>query len=351
MILKSTFLYYLLMEVCGQPNRWTTPPKAIHYTKQISLNDVYKSYIKEIEGLNPKTTEVKSIGNSFLGKPISAIEIRHSTYYAGTVLIDAGQNGNEWQSVNMALYFLREILVKETGLLVWIKIVVIPLVNPDGYEIAENDANYSTNVNGDDRCPGVNIAMNFDVGPQPIFSDCNSYQGKKYSSEPETINLKNYIKKLGDVKLYITLHSNHEAFIGIPFAKNNAKHSSAKMSGNIHKAVTDKLKDVEVKTGSLSEIFSKEFGGSALDWVCAIANVDNCIYMSLSNSQGNLENQLEAFFHGIKYAIIQYHLTDTAVAMAFSLECMHHKNVRSQGNYLKLKIILIYCIILMLKSF
>lgn len=84
----------------------------------------------------PNTCKVVSIGHTILGRPIWMIIISNDvkkTIKRDTVLIDAAIHAREWISVTTALYII-ENLVKNKNLLKTMDFLVIPCINPDGYE-------------------------------------------------------------------------------------------------------------------------------------------------------------------------------------------------------------------------
>nr|XP_022903942.1 uncharacterized protein LOC111416209 [Onthophagus taurus] len=293
-----------------------------NFEERPDLEDVYYGFLRNLHALHPRTTSLKVIGRSYLRRKIYSFEIEHSDYRGGTIFIDAGQNGNEWESVNLALYLLKNFLTTHISLLLWLRVVFVSLVNPDGYEEAENNKTFNTNLKGDIHCPGVNIAMNFKVEGPPKFTTCDKYQGLRYFSEKESLNIKNYIEKLGDVKLYVTLHSKEEGFIAYPFAYKEEKHGSEKIAKIMFNALRDHSIMKNEKFGSLSEIMKEKFSGSSIDWACSEMKIPSCVYFSVSNKLSDVRESYAAYLEALKYGIIELQLNDIDVGDAFLNETL-----------------------------
>ncbi len=107
------------------------------------LNDLAKKY--------PKMVSVKTIGKSFEKRDIVAITIRsdqRSNETKNTILLDGGIHAREWIAPATALYVIYELVEnysKNIDLLKNLNWVIVPVVNPDGYEFTHTKVCFEFN--------------------------------------------------------------------------------------------------------------------------------------------------------------------------------------------------------------
>lgn len=87
---------------------------------------------------------------SLLGRPIYGLEIAHdvNTYDGDPVFLTTGiHHSREWPTAELTLEFVHEVLdadgtdARITGLLEDTRLVVVPMVNPDGYDLSRSRVN------------------------------------------------------------------------------------------------------------------------------------------------------------------------------------------------------------------
>lgn len=102
--------------------------------------DTYTDKIAElIESKNPKVrAKVKTEGHSFEIRPIKSVTVKYKGKKNPIVMIDAGIHAREWHSRSLALYILKQLANEaendSNGLIYNTTFLIIPDVNPDGYE-------------------------------------------------------------------------------------------------------------------------------------------------------------------------------------------------------------------------
>jgi g-D-glutamyl-meso-diaminopimelate peptidase len=199
---------------------------------------VLRGDIERLKRLYP-FCEIFPIGKSVTGKEILCIKVG---YGLNNVLFNGAHHGAEWITSAFLMKFLGDYLekyicgkkicdIQSAFLMDNVSLFVIPMVNPDGVDIAVNGARKYTadfprlfrqNNNSSDfskwqaNFNGVDLNHNYDAmwdlsrngersvgifGPGPT-----KYAGKKPFSEPETIAMKEFTEKYA-FKLTMSFHS------------------------------------------------------------------------------------------------------------------------------------------------
>ena len=114
-------------------------PGVITFDRYYQHEEINK-YLDEIEKnyqSNP-LVKVKSVGKSFEGREIKTITITNGDgKKKNSVFIDAGIHAREWIAPATALYVIEQLLDSNSSyskVLDQMDIVIMPVVNPDGYE-------------------------------------------------------------------------------------------------------------------------------------------------------------------------------------------------------------------------
>ena len=162
------------------------------------------------------------IGQSHEGRDIRGIVINAGGGEKPAVLFNGTQHAREWISPPSTMYIadtladLYGIDPTITGLLDRVEVIVIPIVNPDGYAFtyeAGGDRYWRKNRrdNGG-SCAGVDLNRNWGSdwnGGQSTSNDpCSDvYVGPSSMSEPEVQALANYCLNHGNIKAQIDYHA------------------------------------------------------------------------------------------------------------------------------------------------
>ncbi|GJQ73531.1 hypothetical protein Trydic_g13883 [Trypoxylus dichotomus] len=269
-----------------------------------TLDWIYQ-YLTSITKRFPKTTRLVQIGKSKGNKPIYAVEISHKMSAGATVVIDAGYDASDRLGVNLVLYMIHELLEKlgENLLtLSGVKIIVVPLINPDNYKL-------TTESVPTEPCR-ESLFPSFEIGQEPI-DPCPGF-----FREVETVALGKYYQSIRKFKLYFSIDSGAAA-VGYPYGFNTKVHDkSQQMAENMGNVIKHKLnKNVTVK--SLRGIMG-QIDGTPIDWLRDKVGVRYCIYLCLEKTVDipTRINVVKVFYESLRYGILELQLTDAEVAQA-----------------------------------
>nr|ABO21077.1 carboxypeptidase B [Aedes aegypti] len=190
-----------------------------------SLNDIYK-YLNTLNEKYPNLVKVVDHGTTHENRSIKVITISTNGEVNGSrpvVLLDGGVHAREWAS-HMAVVYLIYQLVERSAenmdLLNNTDWVIMPVVNPDGYEYTQKDRLWRKNrsPNNNTVCFGTDLNRNFPIGWGNFGSECSvGYAGASPASEHETQALIRLMEKYSNAtKVYLTVHSCGD-FILYPF--------------------------------------------------------------------------------------------------------------------------------------
>lgn len=134
------------------------------------------TYIDEmaarIHRINPKiSAKVQDEGKSYENRKIKSITVKHSEKADNpTIFIDAGIHAREWHSRSMALYLLKkladEAMLTNGGIIGKASFVILPGVNPDGYEFSRQGNKLwrkTRSKTSSETCVGVDGNRNFEA--------------------------------------------------------------------------------------------------------------------------------------------------------------------------------------------
>lgn len=112
--------------------------RSIKFNRYYMYNEII-DYLDNLAIKYPKLVTVKTIGKSFENRDIKTIWIsnKRSNEAKNTILVDAGIHAREWISPATALYIIHELVenyAKNKNVLNNLNWVIVPVVNPDGYE-------------------------------------------------------------------------------------------------------------------------------------------------------------------------------------------------------------------------
>lgn len=142
----------------------------------------HESIENEREANQPAPIEEKTFGYSELGRPITGYEIGSGEE---CLLIFGGIHGDEKGTVDLVRRFADEVIVQPDLVPTTRKLVVVPLVNPDGYF----DGIYRNNANG------VNINRNFATSGWTAYPDQQTFAGQQPFSEKESQVIKTIVEE------------------------------------------------------------------------------------------------------------------------------------------------------------
>ncbi|GAA3437111.1 M14 family zinc carboxypeptidase [Kutzneria kofuensis] len=155
---------------------------------------------------------------SVLGRDVPALEISHHVRDNDgrpVFLLMGGIHANEWPGVEVATEFAMDLAEQDgrdpriTALLDRVRVIILPVVNPDGYEVSRGGRIPDKRKNCDPTCgtavdpdtgsdsAGVDLNRNFGVNWGGVGSGGDKadgdYRGPKPFSEPETQNIRDLV--------------------------------------------------------------------------------------------------------------------------------------------------------------
>lgn len=181
--------------------------------------------IQQIAQARPDIVRVESLPHkTVLGKDVPAVEISHHVAASDgkpVFLLMGGIHSNEWPGVDVATEFAMDLAEHDgrdrriTALLDRVRVIVVPVVNPDGYdvsrggEIAAKRKNCEVTPATRAQCAaakdpdtgydtgGVDLNRNFAVNFGGVGSGANpddgDYHGPAAFSEPESQNIRDLV--------------------------------------------------------------------------------------------------------------------------------------------------------------
>ncbi|VDK82260.1 unnamed protein product [Litomosoides sigmodontis] len=195
-----------------------------------SLASKYRNFVRYI-----------SIGKSHERRTIDGLEIGGNNQSKRVFWIDGGIHAREWAAPHTALYFIHQLtskygqdmqITKYVDELTW---VIVPCLNPDGYEYTRSSTNPNIRLwrknrsplicgkdsRGRNRCcRGVDLNRNFDFHFKESGSSddpcAEIYQGKSAFSEPETRAVRDAVmssRYRGRIDAFVTLHTYSQIWI------------------------------------------------------------------------------------------------------------------------------------------
>uniref|UniRef100_A0A182N971 Peptidase M14 domain-containing protein n=1 Tax=Anopheles dirus TaxID=7168 RepID=A0A182N971_9DIPT len=176
------------------------------------------AYLDELVSDFPTLVTVLNVGTSTEGRRIRALRVsKDGNANRPLIIVEGGLRGREWISPMSAAYILHEIVehyYEFAHILDHVNLLVVPLVNPDGYEFSRNTNRLwlkSRSVNGN-GCFGTDLTRNFGHlwntvgGSTDPCSD--NFVGTGAFSTPETAALRDLIlSNSANLALYLSIQS------------------------------------------------------------------------------------------------------------------------------------------------
>ena len=199
--------------------------------------DQVNTRLHQIELFNPDVATVFTVGTTHEGRTIQGIRITApgDATNRRQVLWNGCQHAREWVAVMVPMYIIEEIVAgwnedaEIQSLLETTEIIVVPIVNPDGYE-------YTYAVGGDrfwrknrrdnpDFCEGVDLNRNWGYdwngGDSTSTNMCSDvYVGPSAFSEPEVQAMRDLVNSLPNLVAHIDFHS-YSQLVLEPWASSN----------------------------------------------------------------------------------------------------------------------------------
>jgi len=251
--------------------RSSSKNQMISHNQYYNVNRIYR-FLDDLARKYPNV-RVKSYGKSFEKRDLKVVVVNGGKNL-DKIFVDAGIHAREWISPASTLYFLdrltrvlsrrrtRDESVQPTigEKYEW---HIVPLSNPDGYEYSRNsDRMWRKNRRrfSKSNCVGVDLNRNFPqgYGIGASKNPCSEvYQGPNPFSESESTAIKNYLAKLQNVKVAVSVHSFGNVFI-YPWGYTNKPHPNTNELRRVANSVTAAIKNItgeNYKPGTAKQVF------------------------------------------------------------------------------------------------
>lgn len=237
------------------------------------LNRIY-NFLEALIKIAP--IRVVDAGITHEGRKIKAVEYRGDPNDSRLVWIDSTIHAREWISPATAIFILEKLILSKAK----VNVLMIPILNPDGYEYSwtvdrlwRKNRRRSNLRSFNDECNGVDLNRNFDShfnGEGSSDDQCSQlYQGPEAFSEPETRAMANLLWSLRkNVKLAISIHSFSQIWT-CPYAHSKHPSPHIRTHMNILNAIHDavyRVNGVSYTVGPLSSVLYVGSGFS-MDWI------------------------------------------------------------------------------------
>ena len=206
---------------------------------------------------HPEISTVFTVGFTHENRPIEGIRITApgDSSDRKQVLWNGCQHAREWAAVMVPMYILDSLVdgwyndAEIQSLLGKTEIIIVPIVNPDGYEFtyASNGDRFWRKNRRDNpgQCEGVDLNRNWEFawneGDSTSNNSCSQvYVGPGAFSEPETQVMRDLIETLPNLEAHIDFHS-YSQLILEPWGSSNDPPPQAdivqELSGNMSDAI------------------------------------------------------------------------------------------------------------------
>lgn len=236
------------------------------------------AYLLELAALRPDLAQVITIGSSIESRPIRAIRIA-SAPGKPAVLFDGTQHAREWVSPMTVMYIADQLVRLEgedpeiTALLARAEVIVVPVVNPDGYQFSWDDTRLwrkNRRLNGDGSI-GVDLNRNwgYQWGGEGASASPGSdtYRGTAPFSEPETQALRDFFLANESIVATIDFHS-YGQWILSPWGFSSALPPDAALHAELGASMASAIDSVNGATYTPGPIYTLLYpaSGGSVDW-------------------------------------------------------------------------------------
>jgi len=191
------------------------PQPGVDYFADFRELDEVHAQLDAMAASYPELASVVELGESLEGRSIRALVIAAGGVdERPTIFVTAGQHAREWISVTSSMYVADQFLAnaEETTYseaLAAVQLVIVPVVNPDGYEFTwVGDRLWRKN-----RRDGVGVDTNRNFGwgwggeGASDVPEEQNYRGSAAFSEPETQVVRDYVLAHPELVAHVDLHS------------------------------------------------------------------------------------------------------------------------------------------------
>lgn len=251
----------------------------MEYQKLPEIN----KWLYEQATLHSKVATVEIVGKTHEKRDILALKISHRPGNKA-IFIEAGMHAREWISPAVATFFINELLNNNNSTDIqflsmnfdWYFVVN---ANPDGYVYTDKNRFWRKTRKPYRSCFGADPNRNFDIGWGSVGVSKNPchdiFAGSNANSESEVQSLTNYISRIKDLRLYISMHSYSQVLL-LPYGyTEDVPDNNEDLQEIAHNTVSalSKRYGTHYNYGNIHEIMYPA-SGSSVDWVRDKTNTD-----------------------------------------------------------------------------
>ncbi|KAJ8713191.1 hypothetical protein PYW08_008495 [Mythimna loreyi] len=216
----------LLEEFDEEISIWRSSRKERMIFRDYTRYDEIDAYMERLAAQNPNLVTVVNAGKSFEGREIKYLKISTTNFNDPSkpiYFMNAMIHAREWVTTPVTLYsayrLVENVRTEDMDLVNDVDWIIMPLVNPDGYEFSHTDTRLwrktrSVNLDVHETCFGVDGNRNFDVQFNTTGVSQNpcalTYPGPEAFSEPETRYIRDILHNpeyKDRIQLYMDIHS------------------------------------------------------------------------------------------------------------------------------------------------
>ncbi|KAI1731633.1 zinc carboxypeptidase domain-containing protein [Ditylenchus destructor] len=256
-------------------------------------------YLRTLDFYYPHIVQLVQIGKTHEGRSIEGVKIGYPANNSTgkrAFWIDGNIHAREWASSHTALFIINQLIAgygKDPDITHYVNkmnFIIVPCVNPDGFEYSRSSLNPQIRLWRKNRspeqcaqslwgglkcCQGVDLNRNFDFhfgetgsSPNPCS---NLYAGQKAFSEPEAMAISSFLQSQeykNKLDGFITLHTYAQMWIH-PFSHEVQYYPTdvAKIK-RVAERATERLREVygtKYRVGTGADMLAPASGGSD-DW-------------------------------------------------------------------------------------
>lgn len=189
------------------------------YANYHTLDEI-NNFMDDLVSENPNLVSKVVIGQSYENRDLNVLKFSTGGSNRPAIWIETGIHAREWITQATGVWTAKKIVSDYgrdptlTAILKKMDIFMEIVTNPDGYAYTHSSNRMwrkTRKPNPGSYCVGVDPNRNWDAGfggPGSSSSTCSeSYRGPSVNSESEVKAIVDYVKKHGNIKAYISIHS------------------------------------------------------------------------------------------------------------------------------------------------
>ncbi|XP_030072246.1 carboxypeptidase A2 [Microcaecilia unicolor] len=253
--------------------------KSFNLSMYHTLDEIYTQMdilASEYSGLVSK----QQIGTSYEGRPMYVLKFSTGGINRPAIWLDSGIHAREWVTQATGLWIAHKLAADYgmdsaiTSLLNNLDIYLLIVTNPDGYVFTHTDNRLwrkTRSKSAGSTCIGVDPNRNWNAGfggPGASNNPCSdSYHGPQAESEVEVKSVVNFIKRHGNIKAFISIHS-YSQLLMFPYGykcTNVVDYSELNAVAESAASALTSLYGTAYTVGPICTVIYQASGGS-IDW-------------------------------------------------------------------------------------